>query len=350
MAAAIAAVREAFAAQARGEALNVPRTRLQFWSRRLNVMAGGMRAPARFAIKAYGGSAHHIFLYAEEEGLLAVIEADLLGQLRTGAASAVASRAARTRRRPPRRIDRCRTPCAHPGARATHGRPAGRAYRIRARPRPPRGLRAALAVGARAYRCMPPPRPRPRRRTPISWSRPPPRRNRCCGCVDRAGTHVNAMGANAATRRELDSELVLRAAVVVTDDVAQAQGEAGELIELAAAGRLRLEQGQGAASGRRRQLPPRSRRDHAVQIARRRDSRTLRSPRWSTTEPRPAGTAGPSNGAASAAPNAARRKGHGPYPLELRRHRQFAQRDGAAGGAGAACRPTRAIISRRSTT
>jgi ornithine cyclodeaminase/alanine dehydrogenase-like protein (mu-crystallin family) len=46
------------------------------------------------------------------------------------------------------------------------------------------------------------------------------------------------MGANAPSRRELDPQIVLRAALVVTDDVAQAKTEAAEFIDLAAAGQL----------------------------------------------------------------------------------------------------------------
>jgi ornithine cyclodeaminase/alanine dehydrogenase-like protein (mu-crystallin family) len=46
------------------------------------------------------------------------------------------------------------------------------------------------------------------------------------------------MGANAANRRELDPEIVLRAATVATDDVAQAKTEAAEFIDLARAGKL----------------------------------------------------------------------------------------------------------------
>jgi ornithine cyclodeaminase/alanine dehydrogenase-like protein (mu-crystallin family) len=52
------------------------------------------------------------------------------------------------------------------------------------------------------------------------------------------GAHVNAMGANAASRRELDPQIVLRAAMVVTDDIEQAKVEAAEFIDLARAGRL----------------------------------------------------------------------------------------------------------------
>jgi alanine dehydrogenase len=50
--------------------------------------------------------------------------------------------------------------------------------------------------------------------------------------------HVNAAGANAANRRELDQATVLRAAVRVTDDRRQAHIEAAEFIDLAADGRL----------------------------------------------------------------------------------------------------------------
>src|SRR6202051_5369784 len=93
MPSAIAAVRAAFMAQADGEATNMPRTRLEFGKRRLNLMAGGGRAPDRYALKSYGSSTYHTLLYSAEQGLLAIMEANLLGQIRTGAASAVATQA-----------------------------------------------------------------------------------------------------------------------------------------------------------------------------------------------------------------------------------------------------------------
>jgi alanine dehydrogenase len=52
------------------------------------------------------------------------------------------------------------------------------------------------------------------------------------------GTHVNAMGSNWANRRELDDAAVERAAVVAADDPAQARIEAGDLVIPAAAGRF----------------------------------------------------------------------------------------------------------------
>jgi ornithine cyclodeaminase/alanine dehydrogenase-like protein (mu-crystallin family) len=55
----------------------------------------------------------------------------------------------------------------------------------------------------------------------------------------KSGVHVNAAGANAASRREVDAETVLRATVRSTDHLAQAQIEAGEYRDLVTAGRLR---------------------------------------------------------------------------------------------------------------
>ena len=66
------------------------------------------------------------------------------------------------------------------------------------------------------------------------------------------GAHVNAMGANAASRRELDAECVLKASLVVTDHIEQAKMEAAEFIDLAKAGLLRLGERETAASDRDR--------------------------------------------------------------------------------------------------
>lgn len=70
------------------------------------------------------------------------------------------------------------------------------------------------------------------------------------------GVHVNAAGSNVATHRELDSAAVLKADVVAVDDLEGAQAEAGDLIEAQADGFLferAVELGQilaGRASGR----------------------------------------------------------------------------------------------------
>jgi alanine dehydrogenase len=45
-----------------------------------------------------------------------------------------------------------------------------------------------------------------------------------------AGTHVNAMGSNQAARRELPSDLIARADLIVVDSIEQAKIEAGDLL------------------------------------------------------------------------------------------------------------------------
>jgi alanine dehydrogenase len=238
MPSAVAAVRAAFVAQARGEAVNIPRTRLEFGKRRLNLMAGGGRAPDRYALKSYGSSTYHTLLYSAEQGLLAIMEANLLGQIRTGAASAIATHA-----------------MARPDAGKVGLIGAGRQARTQihalhcvrcvsevavfARDRAKQAafckqLTSELALPVRAagsaeeaVRGADIVVTATNSSTPVvmwEWLSP--------------GTHVNAMGANAPSRRELDPEIVLRAALVVTDDVAQAKAEAAEFIDLARAGRL----------------------------------------------------------------------------------------------------------------
>ena len=88
---AVQSLRDAFAALAKGEANIVPRTRWAFGDRRLNVMGGGIATQNRYALKAYGAGAFQVLLYSYKEGLLAIIESNKLGQIRTGAATGVAT-------------------------------------------------------------------------------------------------------------------------------------------------------------------------------------------------------------------------------------------------------------------
>jgi ornithine cyclodeaminase/alanine dehydrogenase-like protein (mu-crystallin family) len=263
MPSAIQALREAFAARARGEAVIVPRTRWEFGDRRLNVMGGGMRSPNRYALKSYGSSAYHVLLYSQE-GLLAIIEANVLGQIRTGAASGVASeklarrnsgkvaligtgRQARTQALALAAVGMLTELAVSARDRAkldafcaTLGQELGVPVRTAASPEAAVGDADIVVTATNSA-------------TPVlrhDWLKP--------------GTHVNAVGANAANRREIDADIVLRAALVVTDDVEQAKVEAGEFIDLAKAGRFDwskvtpLHQIVGA--------PPMARDDHAITL------------------------------------------------------------------------------------
>jgi ornithine cyclodeaminase/alanine dehydrogenase-like protein (mu-crystallin family) len=238
MPSAVAAVRAAFMAQAHGEAVNIPRTRLAFGERRLNLMAGGGRLPERYALKSYGSATYHILLYSAEQGLLAIMEANQLGQIRTGAASAVAT-AAMARRgsgtvgligagRQARTQLLALHSVGHVGRVAVFARNRAKqtafceqlafelALQVRAAGSAEDAVGDADVVVTATSSS-----------TPVvmrEWLKP--------------GTHINAIGANAPSRRELDPQIVLQASLKVTDDVEQAKTEAAELIDLAAAGRL----------------------------------------------------------------------------------------------------------------
>ncbi|HEY7546954.1 MAG TPA: ornithine cyclodeaminase family protein, partial [Blastocatellia bacterium] len=94
---AIAAVEQALQDQAEGAATNRPRYRVATPTSQLHVMAAGDRRMGVYGLKAYTasrkGARFLVLLYESETGdLLAIMEADRLGQMRTGAASGVATK------------------------------------------------------------------------------------------------------------------------------------------------------------------------------------------------------------------------------------------------------------------
>jgi alanine dehydrogenase len=230
------ALRDAFAQEAKGQANIVPRTRWPFGSVRLNVMGGGERASKRFAVKSYGGGPFHVLLYQEDKGLLAIIEANALGAIRTGAASGVATEK-----------------MARPGAGKVALIGTGRQARTQVLALKAIGMLNELSIAARD-----------RAKLDAFCSqiakelgapvRATPSVERAVGGADivvtatgsaepvlkyawlSPGTHVNAMGANAANRRELDPECVMKAGLIVTDNIDQAKMEAAEFIDLAKTG------------------------------------------------------------------------------------------------------------------
>src|SRR5215813_9204715 len=91
----IDALEQAFRDQSVGKAFNNPRNRLRMPGSTLHIMAAAI--PGYFGYKAYtsaaGGARFLFFLFkAETTELLATMEADALGQIRTGAATGLATR------------------------------------------------------------------------------------------------------------------------------------------------------------------------------------------------------------------------------------------------------------------
>ena len=94
---AIAAVEEVLRDQAEGQATNRPRYRVATPASQLHLMAAGDNRLGVYGFKAYTasrkGARFLVMLYESNSGdLLAMIEADRLGQMRTGAASGVATK------------------------------------------------------------------------------------------------------------------------------------------------------------------------------------------------------------------------------------------------------------------
>jgi len=236
---ALATTGEAFAAWRTPGTTNIPRARAPLPPGFLNLMGATYGPRGVLGHKSYFGPASHFCLYSITEGrLAAVIESDLLGQLRTGAASGIATKA-----------------LARPDAKMLGVIGTGRQARtqvaavcavrpiktVRVFSRTPekreafaRQMQSELGVevvaAASAEACV---------RgadvvTLITKSAVPV----CRAEWIAPGAHVNAAGANAADRRELEAETVLQARVLVTDHRAQAQIEAAEFIDLAKAGRL----------------------------------------------------------------------------------------------------------------
>ena len=176
------------------------------------------------------GATFWFTLFGTDGAMLALIEANTLGQIRTGAASGLATRAlAREDARTAAIVGtgwQARTQLAamcavRPIERAyAWGRDAGRLRAFCGEmsaqlglPVEPRTDVAAAVGEADVIAVM------------TSASEP-----LVGGAMIRAGAHVNAAGSNRATSAEIDPALVQRSALVAVDDAAQARAESGDLL------------------------------------------------------------------------------------------------------------------------
>ena len=234
---AVAAVEGSFARLATGEVENRPRYRVPVEGGLLHVMSAVDKGLGLAGSKTYvggrNGSAFVVTLFdAVEHRLVAVIEADRLGQLRTGAASAVAARH-----------------LARAGA-TTLG-VIGTGWQAQSQVE---CIRVAL----------------PGITEVVAYGRDPERLARFCGKVGaqpaeshreaaeqdivvtmttskdpvvrgewlKPGALVCAAGANRLVARELDNKALERAAFVCCDSIEQAKAESGDLVEPVQAGIL----------------------------------------------------------------------------------------------------------------
>ena len=233
---ALAAVEGSFLEQARGTGINQPRRRVRQPHGTLHLMGAALVERGYWGFKAYTttrqGARFVVHLYDVTSGaLLAILEAERLGQLRTGAASGVATKylarpdagtlalfgagyQAETQLeaiaavRPLREVRvYSRTPARR---HAFAERMAARlGLQVQAVDAPEAALDGADII------------------TTITTARAPLFK----GDLVQPGVHINAAGSNAAIRAELDAEAVRRATAIFVDDVQQARFESGDLVQ-----------------------------------------------------------------------------------------------------------------------
>ena len=253
MPACIEAVEQAFRQWAEGRASNRPRARATLRGGMLHSLSAASDDWGRMAAKVYAttraGARFVVLLFdGRTSDLIAIIEADRLGQIRTGAASGVATRhlarpdattlavigtgwqargqvlaiasvrTIRTVRVFGRDRDRLLAFCREVEAAA--GLPVTAAPSIEA------AVRGADIVATATNSASP--------IVQGSWIEP--------------GTHLNAVGSNRIDRRELDLSVLDRAATIVVDSIEQARLEAGDFVAATPGGGAGTVTG-GAGSG-----------------------------------------------------------------------------------------------------
>jgi alanine dehydrogenase len=234
---ALETVEESLRMQGKGELALHPRRRLKLPDNALlHYMAAGDPVHGFIGMKLYtsarGAVRFVVPLFRSATGeMAALIEADALGQMRTGAATGVATKylananartagiigtgyQARTQLEAVaavRRLDRVRAFGRDPERRAQFCRDMGARIGIEVEPvdSGEKAVRGAdiVVTATSAMKIV----------LEGAWLAP--------------GVHINAIGANWAQKRELDEAAVSRADVIVVDSLEQAKMEAGDLIQ-----------------------------------------------------------------------------------------------------------------------
>lgn len=237
---AVQVVEDIFKAQATGNATNQSRRRVRADGTTLHVMSAAVSASSQSAgylgCKTYtvkrGVARFFVSLFSSETGqLLAFIEADRLGQIRTGAASGIATRYLANK-------TASRVGIYGSGGQARTQLLAVSVVRhvreiniyspnVENRRRFARAIRDELEIDAVTAV------DRPEAAADgadivitITTSRDPV----LSASWLAAGAHINAVGGNSLLRRELDDETLRRASLITVDSIDQAHIEAGELV------------------------------------------------------------------------------------------------------------------------
>jgi alanine dehydrogenase len=231
---AIEAVEEAFRLQGEKQTENTPRRRCRLERGLLHVMSASLPTKGLAGLKSYSTvdkkTRFHVLLYSGDDGrLLAVIEADLLGQLRTGAATGVATKYM------------ARANASSVGILGTGGQARTQLQAVCA----VRPVSSIVAYGRDRERCetfcLEMSEELRIRVEPASGPEQAVREQDIVITATSAkepvfrgewlaqGAHINAIGSNHMNRQEIDVETVRRSACVVVDSSEQSMLESGDL-------------------------------------------------------------------------------------------------------------------------
>lgn len=234
---ALEAVEGSFRRQAAGEIENRPRDRLRLEGGRLAVMAAadlglGVAGVKTYAAGTEGARFVLVLFHATRHDVLAVIEADMLGRLRTGAASGVAAKYLAKRGATSLGVIGCGRQAETQVAAIRAVVPTVVSTVVYCRD-PERRESFANAVGGEAAESHQEAAAQDVVVT-ITTSKDPVLRGEWL----RPGALVVAAGANVVSKRELDNAVLERATFVCCDSLEQARLESGDLMEPVAAGVL----------------------------------------------------------------------------------------------------------------
>jgi alanine dehydrogenase len=233
---ALECVEASFVALAGGHAINRSRDRIILPEVSIHYMAGALPESRRLGLKIYTVSREAfrfiVMLYDSVNGrLLSLMQADHLGRIRTGAASGIATKyLARPDANHLAVIGTGRQACTQLQAISRVRKLA----RVKAFSRNQdrlqdfclemsKDLGLPVEPAASAEEAV--------RFADIVTTATSAHQPVVLGDWLRAGAHVNAIGANALNRRELDDQAVGRASIIVVDSLEQSQKESGDLVQ-----------------------------------------------------------------------------------------------------------------------
>jgi ornithine cyclodeaminase/alanine dehydrogenase-like protein (mu-crystallin family) len=222
-----------------GTAAVAPRQRVASGGVRLNVLAAGLDGRVghkTYPIAAPTGARFWFTLFGGDGSTLAIIEADNLGQIRTGAASGLATRVMA-------RADASVATIVGTGWQARSQleavcrvRPIERAYAFGRSAEHARAfcnhMSGLLDIPVDPVTDL----AQAVRRSHVVITMTNAAEPLVLGSMLAEGTHVNAAGSNRAIAAEIDAEVVRRSEIIAVENVAQAKVESGDLLAAERAG------------------------------------------------------------------------------------------------------------------